>query len=144
MKILGLQLNLRHAVFIHHGEHCRPAFGFDPLLHLIISGEPNQGIAAADIEINVRQWFDQVRAFHLGNHLQKEPEFADLHGFGHDVHPVKVVQDNGLHDEIALVGVFRHPRKLCFEIAEFLRMVFDAGLIKLGRKGLHAVKAGLI
>ena len=40
----------------------------------------------------------------LGDEFEEEAELADFHRLLHDVHPEEVVDDDGLENEVALVG----------------------------------------
>ena len=62
--------------------------------------------------------------FDLGDQFQEEPQLADFHGLFHDVHAVEVVDDNGLQDEIAAVGMPGHFVEDFSEVGEFGWIVF--------------------
>ena len=47
------------------------------------------------------------RLLDLGDELEEQAQFADFDRLFHDVHAEEVVEDDGLEDEVAAVGVRR-------------------------------------
>ena len=74
------------------------------LAHGIQRCETNQSVASTYVEINVRQRLYLVVPLQLGHQLQKESQLAYLYRLFHDVHPVEIVQDDGLEDEYRSLG----------------------------------------
>ena len=74
-------------------------------VELRLSGITDQGVASANIEVDVRQRFQFASTAHLRHQLEEEPQLTDFHRFGHDVHAEEVVQDDGFVDVVTARGV---------------------------------------
>ena len=83
-------------------ERCRVSLGLADLVERHVA---DQRVAGADVEVDVGQRLDLVGRFDLGDELEEQAEFADFDRLLHDVHAEQVVDDDGLEDEVALVGV---------------------------------------
>ena len=79
--------------------------GLHAAADFIGGGIANEGVAGADVEVNIGERLDakvlvgSVR-FDLGGQREKEAQFADFDRFFHDVDTVEVVDDDRFEDKI--------------------------------------------
>ncbi len=93
------------------------SFGLD------ISGEADQRVTGADIEVNIRQWLYAFEPFDLRDQLEEEAQLADFGSLFHDIDAIQVVDDDGFENEIAAIGV---PCRLCQDITEMRNVAAGA------------------
>ena len=75
------------------------------IIQFLFSRVTHQSVAAANIEVDVgqrvqSQVFVTLVHIHHRHHLQEEAQLGDFGGLHHNVHPVKVSQDDALVNEI--------------------------------------------
>ena len=109
----------------------------------------DEGVAGADVEINVRQRLDaeivagRVR-LDLGGEFEEQAQFADFHRLFHDVHRVEIIEDDGFQDEVAPVGVSVHAGEDFGEFLVVVGMGFAAVVAPFGQERFHAVETGFV
>ena len=84
-------------------------------------------------------------ALDLRHQLEEEAQLADFHRLFHDVHAVEVVDDDGLEDEVAAVGVLGDALQHLAEVARTSPgRCFSPERVQVVHERLHAVQAGLV
>src|SRR5215813_13928505 len=64
--------------------------------------------AQCDIHLSPSPLLKHYQVFHpvdLCNQFEEKPQLADFHGLFHDVHTIKVIDDDRLENEVTAVGV---------------------------------------
>src|SRR5207302_843058 len=83
----------------------------DGAFGLSIGGEADERVARANVEVDIGQWFNVLKAVDLGDQLEKEAQLADFDGLFHDIDAVQVVDDDGFKDEVAAIWVLCYLRQ---------------------------------
>jgi len=109
----------------------------------VAGGIADERVAGADVEVDVGERFDGLAGFELGGELEEEAEFADFHGFLHDVHAVEIVDDDGLVDEVGLVRVAIHGGEDGLDFLFPNRVLFTGGL-PIGEQGAEAFEQAFV
>src|SRR3990167_6045872 len=114
------------------------------LAHSVKRSESDQRVSRPYVEVYVRQWLNILNPLHLCHEFEKQTQLADFDRFWHDIHAVKVMQYNGLQDEIATFGMLALIISVLQnlpKIGEFLRMMLFAGPFQFFHKCFHPIQA---
>ena len=109
-------------------------------LGFVGAGVTHQGVAVADVEVDVGQRLQFMPGVHLRHQLEEETQLTDFDRFSHDVYAEEVVQDDVLVNKVAarmMVPYFiQNFDEVGFaRLAEFFRILDET---------FHAVEAGFV
>ena len=104
--VLLLHLHQTYAdVFPRVTEQIALGSAFHGLLGIVRSGVAHQGIAMADVEVDVGQRLNLVPRLKQCHQLEEQTQLGNFGGLFLDVHAVEVVDDDVFDDRVILRAV---------------------------------------
>lgn len=78
---------------------------FHGLFRLVRRGIAHQGVAVADVEVDIGKGLDVITRLQQRHQLEEEAQLGDFGGLFLDVHAVEVVDDDVFDDRVILRAV---------------------------------------